>query len=123
MSQPLPSRQRKAWLPPSFRAVRYPAIPRPTRARTTTIQSGCPGVAATGSAAARFTFAMGLLSARGRAFCARIIAQSSAEPGRRDSPRRKGARQGGADDPELTLGRTGPAEYHRLVQSILNGTW
>src|SRR5262244_733519 len=81
MSQPLPSRQRKAWLPPSFSAVRYPAIPRPTRARTTTIQSGCPGVAATGSAAARFTFAMGLLSARGRAFCARIIAQSPAEPG------------------------------------------
>src|SRR5215471_3316005 len=125
MSQPLPSRQRKAWLPPSFSAVRYPAIPRPTRARTTTIQSGCPGAAATGSAAARFTFAMGLLSARGRAFCARIIAQSRAEPGeaRLAYEREAGARQGGADDPELTRGRTGPTEYHRLVQSILNGTW
>src|SRR5215470_17618909 len=76
MSQPLPSRQRKAWLPPSFSALRYPAIPRPTSARTTTIQSGCPGVATTGSAVARFTFAMGLLSARGRAFCAKIIAQT-----------------------------------------------
>src|SRR6266436_5422703 len=42
MSQPLPSRQRKAWLPPSLRAVRYPATPTPSRASTTTIQSGRP---------------------------------------------------------------------------------
>src|SRR5262249_34809792 len=95
MSQPLPSRQRKAWLPPSFSAVRYPAIPRPTRARTTTIQSGCPGVATTGSAAVRFTFAMGLLSARGGAFCARIIAQTI---------------------PSQLDAQAGPTEYHRLVQ-------
>src|SRR5215475_6010004 len=49
MSQPLPSRQRKAWLPPSLSAVRYPATPRPSRASTTTIQSGPPWMGATGS--------------------------------------------------------------------------
>src|SRR5215472_4897424 len=93
MSQPPPSRQRKAWLPPSLSAVRYPAMPRPTKARTTTTQSGRPaGATTTGSVAARFTFAMGLLFARGRAFCARIIAQSprrdgSHEPRRPTSPR------------------------------------
>src|SRR5262247_1314063 len=94
MSQPPPSRQRKAWLPPSLSAVRYPAMPRPTKAKATTIQSGRPaGATTTGSAAARFTFAMGLLSARGRAFCARIIAQSPRRDGSHE-PRRPAPHEG-----------------------------
>src|SRR5215813_12704202 len=98
MSQPPPSRQRKAWLPPSLSAVRYPAMPRPTKARTTTTQSGRPaGATTTGSAAARFTFAMGLLFARGRAFCARIIAQSPRRDGSHE-PRRPASPRGGVSN-------------------------
>src|SRR5215470_2040248 len=60
MSQPLPSRQRKAWLPPSLSALRYPATPRPSRARITTIQSGPPRLdAAAGSVGfGRFSLAI-----------------------------------------------------------------
>src|SRR5262249_16933127 len=81
MSQPLPSRQRKAWLPPSLSAVRYPAIPRPTTPSATTIQSDrpAPGAAAC-SAGGGCSFAIGPRCARGGAFCARIIARSIAEP-------------------------------------------